>query len=58
MERSAIYFGDHTYAPSEDPRAVVEPPVLKVAPDVVAPDVVAPDVVAPGDLRGSSGGSP
>jgi SAM-dependent methyltransferase len=47
MERIALYFGDHTYAPSEDPRAVVAPPVLKIAPEVAAPS----------DIAGSSGGS-
>jgi SAM-dependent methyltransferase len=59
MERIAVYFGDHTYAPSEDPRAVVKPPIPTVgASGVTASDVTASDVTGPDHLRGASGGSP
>jgi SAM-dependent methyltransferase len=36
MERAAIYFGDHTYAPSEDPQILKKKPALNGTPEPVA----------------------
>ncbi|HST80232.1 MAG TPA: methyltransferase domain-containing protein [Kineosporiaceae bacterium] len=48
MESAAIYFGDHMYAPSEDPKIALERPVLNGT----------PEVVAPGDVHNGVEGSP